>query len=138
MAEATRAIVRILVDSDEPPTRIAQLTARLRAELLDLDVLDLAPVTEDTPDGAKGVGAVLGWLSVTLGGELLKTLADRVADWAAGFGRTVEISVDGDTLKLGRVTREEQRELTREWLARHPIAASPDHGQQASLDRGYR
>ena len=60
-----------------------------------------------------------------------------MADWATGFGRTVEISVDGDTLKLGRVTREEQRELTREWLARHPIEASPDHGQQASLERGY-
>jgi hypothetical protein len=138
MAEATRATVRIIGGSDDDAGEIARLTARLRGALLDLDVLDVEPVTEEAPDGAKSVGAVLGWLSVTLGGELLKTLADRVADWATGFGRTVEISVDGDTLKLGRVTREEQRELTRQWLARHPVEASQDQGQQASLERGYR
>jgi len=41
--------------------------------------------------------------------------------------------VDGDTLKLGGVTRARQEELTREWLARHPIS-SPAGGSQ---ERGY-
>jgi hypothetical protein len=87
MAEAARAIVRKLIDSDEPPTRVAQLTARLRAQLLDLDVLNVEPVTEDAPAGAKGVGTALGWLSVTLGGELLKTLADQQASLPRGYLR---------------------------------------------------
>ena len=63
--------------------------------------------------------------------------ADRVADWACGSGRTVEVSLDGDTLKLGRVTREEQQELTRAWLARHFVEASHDQEEQPSLERGY-
>jgi hypothetical protein len=121
MTEATRATVRIIGGSDDDAEDIARLTARLRGALLDLDVLDVETVTKEAPAGAKGVGAVLGWLSVTLGGELLKALADRVADWSVSSGRTVELSVGGDTLKLGRVTRQEQAQLTREWLARHPI-----------------
>jgi hypothetical protein len=48
-------------------------------------------------------------------------------------GRTVEMTVDGDTLTLGRVTHAEQQELTREWLARHPV----DPAEPASQQRGY-
>jgi hypothetical protein len=134
MVEATHATVRIMRDSGEDAGELAQLTRQLRAALLDLDVLDVEPVTEDAPDGSKGAGAVLGWLSVTFGGALLTSVADRVATWAMSIGRTVEISVDGDTLKLGRVTHEEQKELIREWLARHP-AKSAD--VPASQERGY-
>jgi hypothetical protein len=126
------------MDSNDDAGEIARLTVRLRATLRDLDVLDVELLADEAPTRAKGgVGAVLGWLSITLGGELLKTLADRVADWAGSIGRTVEISVDGDTLKLGRVTREEQRELTCAWLARHPAEPVTGHDQQASLERGY-
>jgi hypothetical protein len=134
MAEAMRAIVRIMRDSDEDAGELARLTRRLRAALLDLDVVDVEPIAEDAPDGAKGAGAVLGWLSVTVGGALLTAVADRVATWATSIGRTVEISVDGDALKLGRVTHAEQKELIQEWLARHP-AQSADG--PASQDRGY-
>lgn len=136
MARPTHATIRIVRDSNDDDGEIGALTARLRAALRDPGVLDVEPVTEDAPAGVKGAGTVLGWLSVTLGGELLKTLADRVADWATGFGRTVEISVDGDTLKLGRVSREEQREITRAWLARHPVEAATGR-DQTSLERGY-
>jgi hypothetical protein len=138
MGRPTQATIRIVMDSNDDAGEIARLTVRLRAALRDLDVLEVELLADEAPTRAKGgVGAVLGWLSVTLGGELLKTLADRVADWATGIGRTVEISVDGDTLKLGRVTREEQRELTRAWLARHPVEPATGHDQQPSLERGY-
>jgi len=133
MANTTHVTVRISDNSDDDAEEIAQLTRQLRTALLDLDVTDVEPVAGEAPNGAKGVTAVLGWLSVTLGGELLKSVADRVADWAMSRGRSVEITVDGDTLKLGGVTRARQEELTREWLARHPIS-SPAGGSQ---ERGY-
>jgi len=134
MAETTYATVRIMGDSDEDAGDLARLTRQLRAALLDLDGLDVEPVAADTPDGAKAAGAVLGWLAVTFAGGLITSVADRVANWAMSLGRTVELSVDGDTLKLGRVTHAEQRELIRAWLERHPTA-SPE--QPASEQRGY-
>jgi hypothetical protein len=137
MPGATRATVRIIGDSDDDAEEIESLTARLRGALLDLDVLDVEPVAEEAPDGAKGAAAVLGWLSVTFGGDLLSAVADRLAGWAMSLGRTVEISVNGDTLKLGRVSHREQQELVREWLARHPVEAATGHDQQTSPERGY-
>jgi hypothetical protein len=133
MANTTHVTVRISDNSDDDAEEIAQLTRQLRTAILNLDVENVEPVAGEAPNGAKGVTAVLGWLSVTLGGELLKSVADRVADWAMSRGRSVEITVDGDTLKLGGVTRARQEELTREWLARHPIS-SPAGGSQ---ERGY-
>jgi hypothetical protein len=133
MGQASHATVRITGNSDDDGEEIAQLTRQLRTAILSLDVENVEPVAGEAPNGAKGVTAVLGWLSVTLGGELLKSVADRVADWAMSRGRSVEITVDGDTLKLGGVTRARQEELTREWLARHPIS-SPAGGSQ---ERGY-
>jgi hypothetical protein len=133
MGQASHVTVRITGNSDDDGEEIAQLTRQLRTAILNLDVENVEPVAGEAPNGAKGVTAVLGWLSVTLGGELLKSVADRVADWAMSRGRSVEITVDGDTLKLGGVTRARQEELTREWLARHPIS-SPAGGSQ---ERGY-
>jgi hypothetical protein len=96
------------------------LTKRLRAALLELDVEDVEVAATATPDDAKGVGAVLGWLWVTVGGESVKLVVDRVADWAASNGRSVEITVDGKTLKLSKVSREEQRGLIATFKAQLP------------------
>jgi hypothetical protein len=43
----------------------------------------------------------------------------KIADWAARSGRAVEITVDGDSLKLGRASREQQDRLVEAFLARH-------------------
>jgi hypothetical protein len=134
MADSTHATVRILRDGDEDAGELARLTRQLRAALLDLDGLDVETVSDDTPDGAKGAAAVLGWLSVTVGGALLTSVANQLATWAMSLGRTVEITVDGDTLKLGRVTHAEQKELISEWLARHPTKSADG---LTSQERGY-
>ena len=34
--------------------------------------------------------------------------------------RVVEVTEGGDTLKLGRATREQQEKIIDAWLARHP------------------
>jgi hypothetical protein len=121
MAGVGQVFVRIRDDADLDAEEMALATRRLQAALLELDVLDVGRgddrIAELPPDGAKGVGAVFGWLWVTIGGEAIKAVVDRVADWAASNGRTVEITVDGKTLKVSKVSREEQRQLIDAYLA---------------------
>jgi hypothetical protein len=112
-------IVRV-ADSGCDEEELAELTGRLRSEMLGLDVLAVEPQADaDTPDGAKGAGAVLGWLVVHLGVEQLRTVVAMVVTWALRNDRPVEIDLDGDVLKLGRATREQQKEIVNAWLARH-------------------
>jgi hypothetical protein len=99
---------------------VAVLAGWLRDELLDLDVYDVGLVPgEDVPPGAKGVTGIVGWLSVQLGPEALRTLLAKVADWVTRNDRTVEVSYGGDTLKLSRATRVQQEKIIDDWLARH-------------------
>jgi len=137
MAEITHANVWILGDSDDDAEEIAGLTRRLRSALLELDVDDVEPVAGETSRGAKGIGEVLGWLSVTFGGELLKAIADQVVAFAMSSRRAVEIEIDGDKIRLDHATREQQDELYRIWLARHTGGAQEAAALPNSQERGY-
>jgi len=123
MTQATTVSVRIIAETDaeeeEDEEELARLTRRLRSELLDLDVSDVEPVTGEQEEGAKGAAEVLGWLVVHLGAEQLGEVVGKVAQWALSHGRTVEVNLDGDVLKLGRATREQQEGAYQAWLARH-------------------
>ena len=100
------------------------MTGWLRAELLGLDVRGIGLLPgEDVPSGAKGVADVAGWLWVELGPEALRAVLAKVADWVTRNGRVVEVSYGGDTLKLGRATREQQEKIIDGWLARHPAGS---------------
>ena len=57
--------------------------------------------------------ALLSALAVRLGEAGLKALVAKVSDWVLRTGRAVEITIDGDTLKLTKPTAEEP------WLAKH-------------------
>jgi hypothetical protein len=46
-----------------------------------------------------------------------------VRAWAARSQRTVEITMDGDTLKLEAATAQQQQEVVDAWLARHSTGA---------------
>lgn len=115
--------VRLSVEAadDEDDGELGALALRLRAELLDLDVakVDLEPKDEDPGKGAKGLLTVAGKLLVWLGPEGLGAVIGKVADWAARNGRAVEVTIDGDSLSLGRASREEQSRLVEAFLARH-------------------
>jgi hypothetical protein len=113
--------LRVEAADDEDESDLAELTLRLRAELLDLDVaaIDTVPADKDAPDRAKGLLTVAGKLLVWLGPAGLGAVLGKVADWAARNGRAVEITINGDSLKLGRASREEQGRLVEAFLARH-------------------
>jgi hypothetical protein len=124
MPELTADVtVRIIGDPGEEEN-LALLTARLRSELRDLDVCDVEPpASPETPDDAKGLGAALGWLVIRMGRDPLRTVLAAIVDWALRNDHLVEVTIDGDTLKLGRATREQQEQVVNTWLTRH---ASPN------------
>jgi hypothetical protein len=121
MAVEGGMVVRVFPASDDDIGELAELTGRLRAELLDLDVQAVDSVAEgDIPEGAKGLPAIVGWLVLHLGGEGLRTVLDKIADWASRNDRPVEVTLGDDVLKLGRATRDQQDKIIDAWLAQHP------------------
>jgi len=124
MAEADDLTIRIVPDqTDVNALELAGLGNRLRRELLTLDVASVEAAESGTPEGSKGIGAVLGWLVVKLGREQLRVVIAAIADWAVRNDRPVEIILDGDLLRLGRATRQQQQQAFEAWLARHTSSA---------------
>jgi hypothetical protein len=119
-----RLSVRLVPGSDVDADELAELTRDLRTEILELDVVAADPVLQDgVPADAKGAAEVLGLLSVILGtGLQLAELVSMLRGWGDRTQRTVEVSIDGDTLKLGDATADQQERIVAQWLARH----SPD------------
>ncbi|MDQ0922339.1 hypothetical protein QF038_000847 [Pseudarthrobacter sp. W1I19] len=104
------------------------LAKRLRAELLDLDVEDVVPFhgEGDIPDGAKGIEfTVIGSLLVKLISKVdVAKVVSALKDWLLRQHlHSIEVTVDGDTLKLTNITSEEQDRLVELWVSRH---AKPD------------
>ncbi|MFC6082390.1 hypothetical protein [Sphaerisporangium aureirubrum] len=121
MIDSNGLTLHVLPADDGDPEELAELIGRLRTELLDLDVLSAdVPAPEDVPEAAKGLGGVPGWLVVQLGTlEGLRAMVTAVRNWVSRSGRTVEITIAGDTLKLTAVTAEQQQRIIDAWLARH-------------------
>lgn len=118
----TELLVHVQPSDADDEGDLLDLATDLRAELLDtLDVPDVRPLeTDDVPADAKGVGAVVGWLSVKLGSlESVRALTDVLRTWAGRRGRAVEITIDGDTLKLSSASAAEQQRIVDAWIARH-------------------
>ena len=120
MADVSGLVLRVCPDPEDDAGDLAELAGLLRGELLDLDVSAVDRLPDDAvPQGAKGVAAIAGWLAVQLGPEALRAVLAKVADWVARNDRAVEVTYGGDTLKLGRATREQQEKIIDGWLARH-------------------
>ena len=79
-----------------------------------------APAQGTAPDGAKGAGAVIGWLAVqfTSAGTLGPVIA-AVVGWASRTGHDVEVSYGEDKLKVSRVSSAQQQAIIDDFLARH-------------------
>ena len=124
MGDSGGLVVQVCPAPEDDAGDLADLARLLRGELLDLDVsaVDRLP-DEAVPPGAKGVAAIAGWLVVQLGPEALRVVLAKVADWVTRNDREVEITLGGDTLKLGRATREQQEKIIDGWLARHPAGS---------------
>jgi hypothetical protein len=124
MSGSNQVWLQVEAADDEDAGELAELTLRLRAELLDLDVASVDPAPDDedarpvtTGPVTKGLITAAGKLLVWLGPAGLGTVLAKVADWAARNGRPVELTVDGKSIKLGRASREEQSRLVEAFLA---------------------
>lgn len=109
-------------DSDD----IADLTQRLRHELLDLEVDSVVLHGQKPEPGSKGVGLLgIGGLIVRFSTEsgLLRAIVDRVVQWLARQRlRSVKLTLDGDSIELTGVSSVEQQQLIDLWVARHARA----------------
>jgi Effector Associated Constant Component 1 len=110
-------------DEDADPEELADLTAHLRHELLDLDVEAVeSPRLGEPPPGSRAVDLVaLGTLVVTFAkSELLVAVVTAVRAWLVGSQqRSVKVTLDGDMLELTGLSSKDQRRLIDEWLLRH-------------------
>ncbi|MET9078204.1 hypothetical protein ABZX95_40120 [Streptomyces sp. NPDC004232] len=117
--------VAVLPDSGEDTGEAADWASRLLAELSEFDdaTIDMEAGGE-APEGSKGLGSAAGALLARLASvDVLKALLEAVRAWATRTGRTVEVSIDGDVLKLTGASREQQERVIEAWLARHaPVA----------------
>jgi hypothetical protein len=116
------AVVDAGADSDAE--ELADLTRRLREQLLELDVDAVEPATGgEAPAGSKGVELLaIGGLVIqfAMKSEVLKSVVDATTAWLGRQqGRSVKLTLDGDTLEVTGVSSDEQRRLVDLWVARH-------------------
>jgi hypothetical protein len=126
--EAERSLELLVALTPEPGAdaeEVERATRRLRAELRELDVDDVAAVSDDTvPPGAKGIDpASLSQLlvSMTGAGGVVATVVAAVRDWLGRRRDTgkVTLTIDGDTLELSSATAGERSELVDAFVRRH-------------------
>jgi hypothetical protein len=117
--------VQVAVGPEADSEEVAEVTAQLRHELLDLDVDAVQSARAGTPPpGTRAVDlAALGALVVTITqADVLTAVVATVQSWVAGGQqRSVKLELDGDVLELTGVSSREQRRLADEWLRRHPL-----------------
>jgi hypothetical protein len=104
-----------------------RLARRLRVEVAELDVESVGPASGGTaPDGAKAadpltVGALVVALSAS--GGVFTALVETLGDWLGRqSGRhRISVTIDGDTIELGRPSAEERRDLVDAYVRRHSV-----------------
>jgi hypothetical protein len=116
--------VQVEAIADTDAEELAQLTNRLRDELLDLDVEAVYSASGGAaPDSSKGVGLLAaGGLVVrfVLRQDLLQSIIDGVRSWLGRqHARSIKLTLDGDSLELTSVTSAEQDRLVELWVTRH-------------------
>lgn len=116
--------VELQADLDIDAEELAELTARLRDELLELDVSAVEPASGgEIPGDAKGVGLLaLGGLVVRFASDsgVLQSLVGGIRSWLGRQReRTIKLTLDGDSIELTRATSAEQERLIDVWVSRH-------------------
>lgn len=127
MTEALSELrVELLPAPDIDAEEMAELTGRLRSELLDLDVNAVErAVSGAAPDAAKGADLLaLGALVVQFADSaMLQSLVGVVGSWLGRQDhRSIKLTLDGDSLELSSVSTAEQQQLIDLWVNRHALA----------------
>jgi hypothetical protein len=128
--DTSQLAINLSVDADVSARELEELTAAMRRELLQLDVLSVDRVSGGpAPEGAKGIElAEIGALIVSLGKAtpVLGQIVEVIQAWAARSpNRTVKLTLDGDSLELNGVSESQQHLVIKDWMARHPRATAP-------------
>jgi hypothetical protein len=112
-----RVEVQGLLDSDDEER--AQLTGRLRDELIEQGVEEVAHPDAHAPEGAKG--AALEWAQLVVG--LAGSLGPLLSALRGWLGRNpdaaVTLEIDGDKLTIDKASPGERQRLVETFLARH-------------------
>jgi hypothetical protein len=116
--------VELRAGPDTDAEELAQITGRLRGELLDLDVDTVRqPVLGQAPEDAKGAGLLAaGQLVVGLVAtpEVLASVIAAVRSWLGrNRARSVKLTLGGDTLEVSGVSSADQQRLIDLWVSRH-------------------
>ena len=121
MADAGGLVMQVVPMADSDAEELADLAGQLHAELLGVDDASVGPLPAGAvPEGAKGLGDVAGWLVAQFGTlDGLRALVAAVRGFALRTGRTVEVSIGGDSLKVTGATSQQQEKIIDAWLARH-------------------
>jgi hypothetical protein len=104
-------------DSDEEER--ADLASRLRAEIKEHGIDDVAHPSRDAPAGAKG--AALDWaqLVITFAGTM-PSLVIAVQGWLGRHpNAAIELEIDGDRLVVEKASRADARRAMEVFFARH-------------------
>ena len=110
------------LDADADAGELGEEATLLREELLELDVYIVSPPTvEVVPEGVRGVdGAALGALLVEVARDTIGLVERVIERWVARRRtRSVELTLDGDTIRLSNASADEQRLAVEAFLARH-------------------
>jgi hypothetical protein len=125
LADMTADLLVVLdAGKDSDAEELAELTQRLRTELLDLDIDSVEHAAGGVaPEGAKGVELLsIGGLVVQFarGADVLRSVVSTTAAWLRRQeARSVKLTLDGDTLEVTGLSSEEQSGLIEVWVARH-------------------
>jgi hypothetical protein len=116
-----------LSEEDADAERLAVLTGYLRAELLQLDVVEevRALPAGEPPPGARVFGVTtVGALLIALGQSVegLQSVVSVIRDWlrrGGGTGRAVRLELDGDAIELSQASAADQERLIELFIRRH-------------------
>ena len=104
-------------DSDEEER--ADLASRLRDEIQEHGIDDVAHPAVESPAGSKGGALALAQLVVTFAGTV-PSLIMAIQGWLGRHPRAaVTLEIDGDKLTLDEASPEDRQRLLEVFLARH-------------------
>jgi hypothetical protein len=128
--ESRQLLISLYSGPGSESEEIEELSRRLRAELLRLDVASLRPVPgPPAPEGAKA-GDPASWstllLTLAASGGVVTTVIGTLRDWLLRqpAPAVIEVSVGGDSIKLeGNATEEERRRLVEAYRPARSVSA---------------
>lgn len=126
------ALVQVIAADDADREDIVNLSQRLRSELLQLDIDSVAHLhSNGGPEGSKAAEALDfgAWLvTLSASGGVLSSLIELARDWVKrnAAARAIKITVDVDSLDLGKADSDERAHLIRAFIDAHDKRVTRD------------